>query len=456
MTIAVVGGGISGLTVAHALSSRGREVVVLEAQARAGGLIRSEREDGFLLEWGPNSLLDREPALRTLVEALGLSGRLVSAQPAVKRRFVYTRGALRALPGSPPAFVKSDVLPLGARLRVVGELFSSRAKPGEDESLASFARRHLGRAATETLVDAMQTGIYAGDPEKQSVAAVFPQLVKMEREHRSLLLALIRGERQRRKSPPPPSPLTGAVMTFDGGLGTLVRALEEALGPAVQRGVALQGLSREGTRWRLSLARGGAPETLVCDEVVLSTPAYVSAEAVRPLDTALAEELSGIRYAPIAVVHLGYARADAESVPDGFGYLIPEREGENLLGCIFASSVFPFRAPDDGVLLSCMVGGARHPERVALSEEALVTLAREAVQKQLGLAAAPRHARAIRWPRGIPQYELGHLARLERIDARLAGLPGLHLTGNAYKGVGVNDCVRNALALAERIAPGKA
>jgi len=453
MTIAVVGGGISGLSLAHALKARGREVVVLEAQERAGGLIRSERADGFLLEWGPNSLLDREPALRTFVDALGLSERLVPAHPSVKRRFLYTRGALRALPGSPPAFLKSDVLPLGAKLRVLGEVFSSRAPPGADESLARFGRRHLGRRATETLVDAAQTGIYAGDPEKQSVAAVFPQLVRMEREHRSLVLALVRGERQRRKSPPPPSSLTGAVMSFEGGLGTLVKALAEALGPAVQCGVSLEGLSREGAGFRLSLSRGKGAETLLCNEVVLSTPAYVSAQVVRPLDAALADELAGIRYAPIAVVHLGYARADAEAVPDGFGYLIPEAEGQTLLGCIFASRAFPFRAPDDGVLLSCMVGGARHPERVDLSEEALVALAREALERHLGLTVPPRHARAIRWPRGIPQYELGHLERLERIDARLAALPGLYLTGNAYRGVGVNDCLRNALALAERMAP---
>lgn len=454
MSIAVVGGGISGLALAHALAARGEEVLVLEATARTGGVIRSVREEGFLYESGPNTFLDREPATRALIDALGLSAQVKVASPAVKKRYVYTRGALRQLPGSPPAFLKSDVLPFSAKLRAARELFSLRG-PGHDESLAAFARRHLGREVTEVLVDAMQTGIYAGDPERMSVEATFPQLAQMEREHRSLLLAAIRAARARRRAPPPPSNLSGEACTFEGGMEALIRALEERLGDAVQRRVALQRLRREGRAWRLSVLRENRQEELEADQVVLATPAYVSAELVRPLDAGLADELAGIRYAAIATVHLGFSRAEA-SAPEGFGFLVPEREGRKLLGCIFASSVFPHRAPEDGALLTCLVGGARHPERVELDEAALIALAREELAVTLGVRAEPRLARAFRWTRGIPQYEVGHLSRLERIDGRLAGQPGLHVAGNAYRGVGVNDCIREAAALAGRIAPRKA
>jgi oxygen-dependent protoporphyrinogen oxidase len=452
MTVAVVGGGISGLALAHALRKRGERVMLLEASHRVGGVIRSEVVEGFITEAGPNSIIDREPAMHALVDELGLT--LRQAAPSVKKRYLYTRGALRLLPGSPPAFLKSDVLPFGAKMRAVAELFSRRGPEGE-ESLGDFARRHLGREATSVLVDAMQTGIFAGDPERLSVGAVFPQLVKMEREHRSLILALVRAERARRKSPVK-TDLTGAVCTFDGGLETLVRALEAKLGDAVHRRVALQSLRREGQGWRLSVLRESTSETLAVDAVALATPAYVSAELLRPLDATLAEELEEIEHAPVAVVNLGYARADASAVPDGFGFLVPEREGRGLLGCIFASRVFPHRAPEDGVLLTCMIGGARHPERLALDEAALTALAREELEVTLGLTAAPRLSRVSRWTRGIPQYNVGHLGRLERIDARLARLSGLHLTGNALRGVGLNDCVREAAALAGRIVAVKA
>jgi oxygen-dependent protoporphyrinogen oxidase len=452
MTTVVVGGGISGLACAHALKKRGERVLLLEASERVGGVIRSEQVDGFLLEAGPNSLLDREPAMRALVEELGLTVR--PAAPAVKKRFVYTRGALRAVPSSPPAFLKSDVLPFGAKARAVAELFSRRG-PGGEESLGDFARRHLGREATSVLVDAMQSGIFAGDPERLSVGAVFPQLVKMEREHRSLILALIRAEKARRRAPAK-TDLTGGTYSFEGGLESLVRALEARLGDAVHRRVALQSLRREGQTWRLSVLRETVQETLEADAVVLATPAYVSADVVRPLDAELASELGGIEHAPVAVVNLGYARADAAGVPEGFGFLVPEREGRKLLGCIFASHAFPHRAPADGLLLTCMVGGARHPERVALDEAALTALAREELAMTLGVTAPPRLVRVSRWTHGIPQYNLGHLARLERMEARLAKLPGLHLTGNALRGVGMNDCVREASALAGRIVPVKA
>jgi oxygen-dependent protoporphyrinogen oxidase len=454
MRTAVVGGGLSGLAVAHALRARGEQVLVLEAEPRVGGVIRSTLEDGFLTESGPNSILDREPATRALVRELGLSGQVRPASPAAKRRFVYTRGALRALPGSPPAFLTSDLLPLASRLRVLGELFSARAPAGADESLADFGRRHLGREATASLVDALQTGTFAGDPERLSVAAAFPELARLEREHRSLLLGMVRAGRARRQAAAGGEAPSGAVLSFEGGLETLVRALERALGEAVHRSVPVRELSPRAGGWRLATVREGRPESLEVDRVVLATPAWAAAELVRPLDGTLAGELTGIPYAAIAVVHLGYARAEAGAVPEGFGLLVPEREGRSLLGCIFASSPFPFRAPRDGLLLTCLVGGARHPERVAWEDAALVAAVREELRVVLGLAAAPRLIRVHRWARGIPQYEVGHLARLERLEARLAALPGLFLAGNAYRGVGVNDCLRNAALLAGRLVSG--
>lgn len=447
MKFAVIGGGISGLAVAHGLAARGQEVVVLESGARVGGAIQSFHRDGFITEAGPNSFLDNEPATGTLISALGLSSKVRPAELSMKRRFVFTGGALRLLPSSPPAFLSSDILPFGARMRVLGELFTRRAEQGSDESLASFGRRHLGPVATDKLVDAFQTGIYAGDPERLSVLAAFPRLTAMELEHRSLGLALIREARERKANPrfsadAPKGPTTPC--SIEGGLGTLVDALAAKLGAAVRTGVKVSAIGRTEAGWRVSLEG----EALDADQLVLAAPSYAVAPLIRPLNEALAADLDAIEYAKIAVVHLGFRRGEGIPPIDGFGFLVPRSEGRKLLGCIYASSVFPWRAPAEHVLLTCLVGGARQGELIEQDDDALVRLVRDELAAMLGVSAAPVFQQLVRWRRGIPQYNVGHLARVERIEAAVRALPGLHLTGNAYRGVGLNDCTRNASQLA--------
>lgn len=448
MRVVIVGGGISGLVVAHGLRERGTPVTLVEAAEAPGGNIQTHARDGFLTEAGPNSFLDREPALRALAAKLGIEHRIRTADPSAKRRYLYTGGALRALPQSPPALLKSDVLSWRAKLRMLGEPFTRRGPTG-DESLADFGRRHVGGAATEVLVDAMQTGIYAGDMEKLSVAAVFPRLAELEKRHRSLLLGMVR-ERKAERAAPAPAP-TGAVASFDGGLGVLVKALSEALGPALQTRTRAVALRREAEGWRLDVEQDGQRAVREADRVVLAVPAFTAAELVRPLDTALATLLDGIDYAPIAVVHLGYAPG-AVAPQDGFGFLIPAAEKRRVLGVIHVSSTFPWRTEGGRVLYTCLIGGARRPDLVELDEAALVTLAREELRHMAGVTAEPILTETIRWKQGIPQYNLGHLGRLAAIDEGVARLPGLTLTGNAYRGVGLTDCIKEATRLADTLA----
>ncbi len=451
--VAVMGGGITGLALAWRLHARGREVVVLEADTRLGGSIATRRRDGFITEAGPNGFLDKEPAMRELAAGVGVEALIRGADPAAKRRYLYTRGRLRGVPQSPPAFLKSDLLPLGARLRVVGELFSSRAPAGVDESLARFGRRHVGETATAVLLDAVQTGIYAGDPEALSVEATFPLLTKLEHKHRSLILGAMRTQRAQRKalSAGGPAKLSGALSTFEGGMGTLVEGVARTLGSVAHTGARVEGLIRGQGGWRVSVREHGRQAELNASHVVVTTPAYVAAGLIRPLDERLAELLEGIDYAPIAVVHLGYA-AGSTPPPDGFGFLVPGQEKRRLLGAIHASTVFPFRAEAGRILYTCMIGGARQRELVNLDEEALVALAREELKALAGVTASPIFTEAIRWPRGIPQYNVGHLERVSAIDEALKRHPGLHLVGNAYRGVGINDCIRNGFALAAELS----
>ncbi len=453
MSVVIIGGGISGLTLAWELRERGTEVLLLESSPRLGGNIQTRHQDGFLIEAGPNSFLDKEPEMRSLASRLGIEDRIRAADPAAKRRYLYTRGRIRNVPSSPPAFLKSDILPWGAKLRMMGEPFSKRGPDG-DESLASFARRHVGRTATAVLVDAVQTGIFAGDVEALSVGATFPKLVELERQHRSLVLGMARTQAKARKALPPgegaPKP-SGALCSFDGGLQVLVDALTRALGPAARTGVRLRGLRREDAGWRLTVEEDGQQSELTADQVVLAVPAYVAAELLRPLDEKLAARVESIAYAPIAVVHLGFEPGTTPP-PDGFGFLVPTLERRRILGAIHASTTFPWRAEGGRILYTCMVGGAKRPDLVSQDEAALVSLAREELRELAGVTAEPTLTEVIRWPRGIPQYNVGHLDRVAAIDHAAARHPGLHLTGNAYKGVGIVDCIRNAALLAASLA----
>jgi oxygen-dependent protoporphyrinogen oxidase len=439
MRTVIVGGGISGLSLGFELLERGQDVVLLEAGDRLGGNVHSREVDGFLLEEGPNAFLDNEPAMILMIDRLGLTPRVRPADPSAKERFLFSRGQLRAVPSVPPKILTSSFLPLGARLRLLLEPFSKRAKV-DDESLADFARRHLGKSATCIAVDAVQSGIFAGDPERLSAWA-FPKLVELERAHRSLVLGMLREQKARRRAGQ--STKHPSLATFDRGLSTLIDALVARLGSRARARQPVERLERTASGWRVH-----ATERFEADRVVLTTPGPSTARLVALLSAEAASELEAIPYAPIAVVQLAFAQSALPAPLRGFGFLAPETEGRRLLGAIFASAIFPFRAPEGQALVTCMIGGARHPERLELDDAALHRLATDELTGALGLREPARLLAVTRWPRAIPQYVVGHRARVARIEKALAALPGLHLAGNLLHGVGLNDCVRTSARLA--------
>lgn len=454
--VVIVGGGIAGLAVAHALQKRepaGRnlEIVVLERASRAGGNIRTEIVDGYTCEWGPNGFLDNVPATLELVADLGLQARVQPADAHASRRFVVRHGRLHPVPGGPVQLATSGLLSWRGKCRVALEPFA-RQRPDGDETIHAFAARRLGEEAADVLVDSMVSGVFGGDARTLSLRACFPKMWQLESEHGGLVRALLarRRSHSRRHGEAVGSPL-GRLTSFRGGSEDLVRALTARLGDIVQTGMDVRRIRREDGRYRLDVA--GAPP-LDADRVVLAGGAAASARIVRTLDAPLADTLGELTTAGLAVVCLGYAADRLPRPLDGFGYLVPRCEGVRTLGCLWDSSVYPGRAPAGRVLMRVMVGGATDPAAVGLDDSALLDVVRADLRTVMGIHLAPDFVRIIRHPTGIPQYTVGHLDRLASAEARLAANPGLVLAGNAYRGVSINACIADAGAIAERVLTG--
>ncbi|RJP18938.1 MAG: protoporphyrinogen oxidase [Deltaproteobacteria bacterium] len=459
--IVIVGAGLSGLCTAHYLvrhlaeAGKEAEILLLESEAVPGGKMRTIRQDGFNMEWGPNGFLTNKPFGMELVRELGIEERLSRSSDLARKRFIYSGGMLHRLPETPPAFFRSKLLSLPGRLRILGEPFAPAAPRGVDESLGEFARRRLGPEALEKLIDPMVTGIFAGDPDRMSLRSCFPVIFDLESRYGGLVRGMLGVRREKRKRGDAGEMSAGpggVLMSFDSGVQALSDTLAGRLADGLHLNVAVDRVERRGEEYLLSLSAGGVREEMAADVVVVATPAYAAAGMVAPMDDSLSDALSAIPYSAVTVAALGYAADTLGNPLDGFGFLIPRGEKRKILGALWDSSVFPNRAPDGKALIRVMVGGVRAPELAALPEERLIALVRAELAGIMGIGAEPVLARSFFHDRGIPQYLVGHGKLLERIDARLALFPGLHLNSNAYRGIALNDCVRESRATAERIA----
>jgi protoporphyrinogen/coproporphyrinogen III oxidase len=452
--IVVIGGGISGLTLAYRLEQRlpDAEVLVLERNTRLGGSIQTLERDGFRVESGPNGFLDNKPFVASLCGELGLGDQLLPASEAAGRnRFLMLQGRLRKLPGGLLSFLGSSVIGWRAKLGLFTERFR-RNQPAEpsDESIDAFARRRAGNEVADTLADAFVTGIYAGDPKLLSVRACFPRLADLERAHGSVLRGLAQDRKARRAR----GETLGRprMWSFAEGLTLLIDTLNRRLRHSALTGVGVRRVLRQGPGWRVEAQGRDAWDA---DAVVLACPAYVQAELLGDLDAGLATEIAAIPYNRVAVVALGYRTTDVPHSLDGFGYLSPQRDERDVLGVQWCSSIFPGqRAPARMVLLRAMCGGPRRADMVDWDDDQLSAAVHGELRAALGVRAAPVFRHIVRWDRAIPQYHVGHLARVARIEERRLTHPGLTLAGNAYRGVALNDCVEQAGALAERVAAG--
>jgi oxygen-dependent protoporphyrinogen oxidase len=459
--VVVVGGGIAGLAAAYRLTRLEPPVAVtlVEASPRLGGKIVTERADGFAIEGGPDSFLSAKPRGIGLCRELGLEHHLQGTTPRRRRAFVLRRGRLHDLPEGLSGLVPTRLGPMlrsglvspRGKARLALDYVLPPRRDDEDEALGAFVRRRLGREVYENLVEPLMAGIYAGDGERLSLAATFPQLRDGERAHGGLIRGVLAAKRRGAASGVGPG-ARPAFVAPQGGMATLVEALAERLETAGVRTLLGAEVGRidgeEGPRsgrYRVRLAGG---EEVAADAVVVATPAFVAADLVAGIDPSLATELASIPHASSAIVSLAYPRDVVTHPLDGHGYVIPRVEGRAALACTWTSAKWARRAPDGFVLLRVFVGRFGRDEAVAGSDETLIRLARDEVGDTLGIAPTPSLTRVHRWRHGMPQYVLGHPDRLAAIERRLQVLPGLALAGNAYRGVGLPDCIASGEAAA--------
>jgi oxygen-dependent protoporphyrinogen oxidase len=444
--VVVVGGGIAGLSAAYALQRAGLDVRLLEASDRIGGVIRTERADGWTIDAGPDALLVQKPAAIDLCRELGLEDRLVATLHP-RTAFILRRGALRPLgegtflgfPMRVGALVRSPLFSWQGKLRMACEALLPRAG-GADESIAAFVRRRFGREAVEYLAEPLLAGIHAGDVDRLSMQSLFPRLLATERVSGSVLRSLWR------TPPPPPSP-SGAFLSLMGGTQELVDTLGGALAPGTVRlGERVLDLKRAGL---FTVESTGS--AIRARSVLLCVPAYAAAALLRGIDTGLAALCDALPYASTATVAFGFRRGQVRHPLEGSGFVVPRRERSPLLAATFVSSKWPGRAPEGHVLLRAFLGGGRDPGRLDRTDPEIIAMAQAALRAVLGIDGEPVLTRVYRFARLSPQYEVGHLERLASIEDRLARVPGLFVAGSGFRAIGIPDCVADGRGAADRV-----
>ena len=454
--VIIIGGGISGLSTAWLLRDKalkagiGLDLTLLEKETRMGGKIWSIRDEGYTCEWGPNGFLDSKPQTLELCNAIGVSNNLHRSNDNARKRFIFSGGKLHPLPEGGPSFLKSRLISWTGKLRLALEPtpFIASAPVGVDESLADFGRRRLGAEALDKLIAPMVSGIFAGDPETMSLVSCFPRIAELEREYGGLVRAMIMLAKKKKRDVAEGKVVSsaagpgGVLTSFREGIQCLSDALTDSLGSIIKAKKDVFSVKKAHDGAYRVLCSDGSE--LSADLVIAASPAFAVASMLDGMDGELSGALRQIPYASMTVVCFGYERDKIAHPLDGFGYLIPKKEGCSTLGTLWDSSMFDNRAPDGKVLLRSMMGGACFPEYVKLSDDEVARRVRRDLKATMGIDAEPSFIRIFRHPHAIPQYTVGHGKRLEALDERLKAHPGLILTGNSYRGIGLNDCVAAA------------
>jgi oxygen-dependent protoporphyrinogen oxidase len=456
--IAIIGGGISGLTAAFTLEDHRRagavEYALYESSSRLGGVLRTEHIQGCIVEAGPDSFITEKPWAADLCRTLGLGDQLIGSNDADRKTYILVRGQLIPMPDGLMFMVPTKILPTGfsplfswtTKLRMAQELFHPPRAAESDESVASLVTRHYGAEMVDRLADPLLSGVYGGEAASLSVRAVLPRFAEMERTHGSLGRAMLAA---RKKMPRPANqPAPPLFTSLKNGMQQLVETLVARLNPsALITGATVQLIELEAGGWKVSLKS----KSDHFDAVILAVPTHTAAQLLATSSPQLSSELAATGYSSSITVGLGYDRDVRQSLPPGFGFLVPRSEGKRLLAATFVHNKFPHRAPEDRALLRCFFAGSNAENIWQLSDDTIIAVVRNELQQILGLRAKPLFARVYKWKSAMAQYGVGHLDRLDRIERLRQQLPKLALAGNGYRGIGIPDCIRSATQAAKQV-----
>lgn len=446
--IAVIGGGITGLTAAFQLEQAGFHALVFEAQAQTGGAVRTEEAEGYQVESGPNSLQENVPEIGELVRSLGLESAVVEASPAAKNRYILRDGALVPLPSSPPALIRSKALSWRGKLRLLKEPFVGRPPEGVEENLAQFARRRLGQEVLDYLVNPFVAGIYAGDPERLSVKYALPRLFELEKEHGSLFRGMKAAAKSKKGKSIP------RLISFQKGLATLPEELADRLRKQIYLETTVETITPREGKWEVVASRYGRRLRDVFDAVILALPPHALSrlgfKTETDEDDPALQVLSEVTHPPVASVSLGFRREQIKHPLDGFGVLFPEKEQRKTLGTLFPSTLFPGRAPEGRVLLTSFIGGMRQPEMAEQAAEDGGRTVVEDLRPLLGITGEPEFVRSYFWRHAIPQYDVGYGRFHAAIDSFESTRKGLFIAGSSRDGISLGQCLASGFRHAKR------
>jgi oxygen-dependent protoporphyrinogen oxidase len=449
MKAAIIGGGISGLTTAYLLSEKGIEVKLFEKNSFPGGNIRTENINGFLIEHGPNSTLETTPLINTLLESLGIMDRKIYATQSADKRYILKGGKLLPLPMSPRAFIKTKLFSASAKLRLLKEPFI-KSKSSELETIGEFTQRRLGKEFLDYAINPFVAGVFAGDPFNLNVKTAFPKLYELEQEYGSLIKGQIKSSRKRKKTKEK-SKQSAKTFSFIGGLRELVDAIYSKIKDSVSLNTQVIKIIKKNGPFEVTSIKDGSALTELFDAVVMASPAHNAACLLDNFNHDLSEDLKNSYYPPVAVIMTGFKNDAFTFKPDGFGFLVPEKENRKILGSLWNSVIFPHRAPEGYSLLTNFIGGSRQPGLCKKSDDELLEITLSELNSIMGLTGKPEFVKIVKWQEAIPQYSKNHAKLTEKLDKFQEETRGMFICSNYYKGISVCDCIKNAFGTVEKI-----
>ena len=441
--VVILGAGISGLAAAHWLTKENVDVTVIEKKSEAGGAMISRKENGYLIDYGPNSGLETSPLIKQIVDEVGLSDEMIYANEEGSKRYILRNGVLHALPTSPPAFLKTKLFSTKGKLRLFAEPFIGKSNDGYYQSISEFVRRRLGQEFLDYAINPFVAGVFAGNPDKLSVKSAFPKLYRLEELYGGLVKGMIKGAKERKQNAEK-SKQNAKMFSFKNGMQSFPEAIAKNLGDKVLFNSEITKIEKQNENYKIYFKQNEIENQIEADIIISTLPASKTAEIFGVLDENLAKHLNEIYYPPVMVLFLGYNKNAVKQPLDGFGFLIPEKEKKSFLGAIWSSVIFKERSEEDKAAFTLFIGGARSPELFELGRNELVNKVLSEFNEIMGIEEAPVFIKEMMWQKAIPQYNLGYIEHENYFDEFENKFKGIILSGNYRGGISVGDCIKNS------------